>query len=303
MAGRSPLSVFHNPEHKAYRVATLATHLPSYALYYLRLKQSRYGRLVPKLVPKDDPFFDRKFVTPYLAMSLTARERLRIQTHLFASLEHRFAGGDVPERLTTGIVLWRAATEAGEQTVTLSLPVRTMPEGDLPLEHAVDGMPLYRFSFAIVPAGVLGRRERMVIGGSQGVHGTGLLMRAAAKANGEISPAATLMIALRALCRALGIDDIHGVKADNQPVVHARADDNLGAYDALWVQHGGASLDGFYLMDAQPSDAGQNLESGHKSRTRRKRRLKQAILGEILSGLAPLVGGDILPLEVPMAAE
>ncbi len=299
MSGRSPFSVFQNPEHRAYRVATMATHLPSYALYYLRLKQSRYGRLIPK----GDPFFERKFVTPYLAMSLTARERLRIQTHLFETLEHRFTGADFLDRLKAGIVLWRATTEAGEQTVTLSLPVRTMLEGDLLLEHAVDGTTLYRFSFAFVPAGVMGPRETMVVGGSQGVHGTGLLTRSAAKANGEINPAATLMIALRALCQAMGIDDIHGVRADNQPVVHAKADHNLGAYDTLWAQHGGVPSAGFYVMEAQLSDASQSLDSGHKSRTRRKRRLKQAILSDILQALAPYAGGEIVPYDLPIAAE
>ncbi len=78
--------------------------MPSYALYYLRLKQSRYGRLIPK----GDPFFDRKFVTPYLAMSLTARERLCIQTHLFETLESRFSDSDFVERLKAGVTLWRA---------------------------------------------------------------------------------------------------------------------------------------------------------------------------------------------------
>ncbi len=194
-------------------------------------------------------------------------------------------------------------TEAGEQTVTLSLPVRTMLEGDLLLEHAIDRETLYRFSFAIVPAGILGRSETVVIGGSQGVHGTGLLTRAAAKANGEINPAATLMIALRALCQALGIGEIHGVRADNQPVVYARADHNLGAYDSLWAQHGGSAQGGFYVMDARLSDDSQSLDSGHRSRTRRKRRLKQAILDDILTGLMPHVGSDIIPFDLPIAAE
>lgn len=299
MAGGLSFSMFLNKEHKAYRVATLATHLPSYAVYYLRLKQSRYGRMIPQ----GDPFFERKFVTPYLAMSLTARERLRIQTHLFETLETRFGDGDFIERLKTGIVLWRATTEAGEQTVTLSLPVRTMLEGDLLLEHAIDGTTLYRFSFAVVPAGILGPRESAVIGGSQGTHGTGLLTRTAAKANGEINPAATLMVALRALCQALGINDIYGVQAHNQPVVYAKADHNLGAYDTLWSQHGGVPRSGFHVMDAQLSDTQQSLDSGHKSRTRRKRRLKQAIFAEILAALAPHIGGESLLFDLPIAAE
>ncbi len=299
MAGRSPFSAFQDPEHRAYRVATLATHLHSYALYYLRMKKSRYGRMIPK----GDPFFERKFVTPYLALSLTARERLSIQTHLFEMLDQRFPDGDFVERLKEGVVLWRTPTEAGEQTVTLRLPFRTMLEGDLLLEHAVDGTTLYRFSFAFVPAGIVGAREGVVIGGSQGIHGTGLLGRTAAKTNGEISPAAMLMIALRAICQALDIEDIHGVRADNQPVVYASADHHLGAYDNLWAQHGGASHNGFYVMDAALSDTLQAVDSGHKSRTRRKRRLKQAYLAEIYANFAPHVGGDAIPAYLPMAAE
>ncbi len=299
MAGRSPFSAFQDPEHRAYRVAVMATHLHRYAIYYMRLKQSRYGRAIPK----GDPFFERKFVTPYLATSLMPRQRLSIQTHLFEMLETRFSDRDFVDRLKLGIVLWRVATDAGEQTVTLRLPFRTMLEGDLLLEHAIDGVTLYRFSFAFVPAGIIGPRETVVIGGSQGVHGTGLLTRCAAKANGEINPAATLMIALRALCQTLGINDIHGVRADNQSVVYNRPDQNLGAYDTLWAQHGGVSQNGFYLMDANLSDCAQSIDSGHKSRTRRKRRLKQAILAEIHAGFAPYIGGDVAPVYLPIAAE
>ena len=299
MSKAFPFSVFHNQEHRAYRVATLATHLPSYTRYYLRLKQSRYGRTIPQ----GDPFFERKFVTPYLATSLTPRQRLDIQTHLFESLDSRFPANDFVERLKAGLLLWHSVTDAGEQTVTLRLPCRTMLEGDLVLEHALDGTVLHRFSFALIPAGIVGPREAVIIGGSQGVHGTGLLTRAAARANGEISPAATLMIALRAMCQALGIDHIHGVRADNQPVVHAMAECNLGAYDVLWTQHGGQAKGGFYVMDAQLSDCTQSIDSGHKSRTRRKRRLKQAMLAEMFTGFAPHVGGHIEPAYLPIAAE
>jgi len=294
-----PFFAFQNPEHRAYRVATMATHLPSYAVYYLRLKQSRYGRTIPK----GDPFFERKFVTPYLAMSLTPRERLSVQTHLFETLDGRFRDGDFVDRLKTGLVLWRAATDAGEQTATLRLPFRTMLEGDLLLEHALDGAVLYRFSFAFVPARVVSARETVIIGGSQGVYGTACITRAAARANGEVSPAATLMIALRAICQALDIPEIYGVCADNQPVVHSQAEHNSGAYDALWAQHGGVPQNGFYAMDAQLSDSAQSIDSGHKSRTRRKRRLKQAILAEIRAGFAPYVDNYIVPAYLPIAAE
>lgn len=299
MLTRTPFSAFQDPEHRAYRVATMAAHLHSYALYYMRLRKSRYGRMIPK----GDPFFERKFVTPYLAMSLTARERLSIQTHLFEVLDRRFPDTRFVECLKEGVVLWRAATEAGEQTVTLRLPFRTMLEGDLLLEHALDGTTLYRFSFAFVPAGIVSAHESVVIGGSQGIHGTGLLGRTAARANGEINPASMLMIALRAICQALDIHDIYGVRADNQPVVYAKADHHVGAYDQLWAQHGGVAHDGFYAMEASLSDSSQAVDSGHKSRTRRKRRLKQALLAEIYANFFPHVGGEILPAYLPMAAE
>ncbi len=56
-------------------------------------------------------------------------------------------------------------------------------------------------------------------------------------------------------------------------------------------------------MDAQLSDCAQSVDSGHKSRTRRKRRLKQAILADIQSNFAVHVAGEAEPAYLPIAAE
>ena len=299
MAGRFPFSAFQDHTHRAFRVATLAANMPRYAVYYLRLKQSAYGRVIPK----GDPFFDRKFVTPYLALSLSARDRLRIQTHLFETLETRFESPTFAQDLKDGIVVWSEDGDAGRQSVTLSLPVRTMLEGDLLLEFQLDGAPLYRFSFAIVPAGIVGGQETIVIGGSQGVPGTGQLARAAAKANGEISPASMLMLALRGICQCLDLSEIHGVAVHNQPVMNAKADVACGAYDALWQQNGGTACNGFYVMPVSLNDAAQDSHGANRSRTRRKRLRKSAILGQIYRYFSGHICAYPSPAYLAIAAE
>ncbi|MDV6332476.1 DUF535 family protein [Asticcacaulis sp. 201] len=294
--------VMTDPHHRTGRLITLALNLPAYGRYYARLRRSQYGQVIVR----GDPFFDRKFVTPYLATFFTAAQRLTIQSHLCHLFDTAFCLKAFVPQVRNGLVLWQSGSGDTHQDITLRLPVRTMLEGDLTLDYRLGGERLYRLSFAFVPGVLLGMTDAQVafIGGSQGVRGTAEKVRQAAQMNGEINAASLLLIALKAICQNLGISSICGVEAAAQPVVHAEPEAHVSVYDQLWQKNHGERRDGFYLMPAATPDD-DSVAGGHKSRTRRKRRRKQALLDDMTQtfkacvAVQPQVSSEVISLKVP----
>ena len=286
-----------DPNGRAWRLATLASSLPSYLRFYARLKSSRYGAVIPA----GDPFFERKFVTPYLASFLSPRDRLAIQNHLCRLIDDAFDPVRFTAKLRDGIVLWTQAGEGRVVSIVLRLPQRTMLEGDLTVEVQLDGQMLHRMSFGFVPGGVLGRPEATIlfIGGSQGVHGTREQARQAAKIVGEINPPNLLMIALRALATGLDMTVMAGVAAACQSVVGRAETASLGVYDDLWCANHGEDHGRYFVMPVHTPEDGE-IEGANRSRTRRKRRLRQALLEAMTDTVMTLVR---MPEMTAIAAE
>ncbi len=285
-----------SPTGRGWRLLTLCKHLPDYARYYLKLRRSAYGRVIPK----GDPFFERKFVTPYLANFLTAEQRLTIQSHLCEFVDRSFCRQSVVPHLKDGLVLWQKPCDDDVVTMVLSLPKRTMLEGDLTLELLVNGSLIYRLSFSFVPGHVLGMDDPYVllIGGSQGVHGTAHHCRRIARQNSEIPPSGLLLTGLRAIAEALDITTLGGVSAASQSVVHTAPDLHTNAYDDLWTTHHGTLQNGIYIMPVRPTDDGA-IEGSHKARTRRKRRYRQSLQAEFVSLFSRLLTGTEDSVAVP----
>jgi uncharacterized protein VirK/YbjX len=288
LAAIPPLS----PTSRGWRLLTLVKHLPDYARYYLKLRRSAYGRAIPK----GDPFFERKFVTPYLANFLTPQQRLTIQSHLCEFVDRTFCPQNAVPQLREGLLLWRKACDGDVVTMVLGLPKRTMLEGDLTLELLVNATLIYRLSFSFVPGHVLGMDDRhvLLIGGSQGVHGTADHSRRIARQNSEIPPSGLLLTGLRAIAEALDITTLGGVAAASQSVVHAAPDLHRNAYDDLWTMHHGTLQNGIYLMPVRPADDAV-IEGSHRARTRRKRRYRQGLQAEFVSLFSRyLTGSDAI---------
>ena len=292
LTAMAPLS----PTSRGWRLLTLVKNLPDYTRYYLKLRRSAYGRAIPQ----GDPFFERKFVTPYLANFLTAEQRLSIQSHLCEFLDRTFCPQSVVPQLRNGLVLWQKPCDDDVVTMVLGLPKRTMLEGDLTLELLVNETMIYRLSFSFVPGHVLGMDDHhvLLIGGSQGVQGTADHTRRVARQNSEIPPSGLLLTGLRAIAEALDITTLAGVSAATQSVVHAAPELHRNAYDELWMTHHGTLHNGIYLMPVKPTDDAV-IEGSHKARTRRKRRYRQGLQAEFVS----LFSRYLMAPEIPVAAE
>ncbi|WP_157405681.1 DUF535 family protein [Asticcacaulis benevestitus] len=267
---------------RASRAITLARHVLPYMSFYRKFLASGYGQVVPR----DQGLYNRKFLTPYLATFLTTAERLIIQGNLCDVLDRTFTSQNLMRQLRRGIVLWQSSDPGTSQSITLKIAERTVIEGDLLLEHHLDGLSLHKLSFTFVPGRILNKAcpQVLFIGGSQGLHSSAEQVRHAAKANGEITPANMLIIAMRGLALALGIDQICGVRAHSQPVVHDKPKASVSVYDDLWLMNGGMCKPNYYVMPVDTShDLTKDIEGKNRSRTRRKRRLRQS-LTETIAG-------------------
>ena len=112
----------------------------------------------------------------------------------------------------------------------------------------------------------------LLVGGSQGFPGTSALTRQASKTIGEISPAATLVLALQALAKHLDADAILGITADEQtPCARTRSSRNRGTTHSGDEQRGAPGS----VLPAP------HLSNGHRARARRKRELKERILAQL----------------------
>lgn len=288
-----------NPAHRGGRLLIYLTHALDYVAYRRKLARSLYGRIIPK----NAPFFDRKFAAPYLATFLTPSQRLSIQSYLCDLIGGDFGPAEWAGGLADGLELWRSVCPEGEQSLVLRLPVRTMLEGDLTLEHVFNGELLHRLSFALAPGAILGLPDRLVafIGGSQGAHSSAQSTRQAARVNGEINAANMTMIALRALCQTLGITTVCGVNADHQPVVADSPERHLTTYDLFWQSQRGEAHQGFYVMPANLTyNDDDEVGAANRSRARRKRRLRMMLTDQIRDNILQQRFGDIV---LPMAAE
>ena len=130
----------------------------------------------------------------------------------------------------------------------------------------------------------------LFIGGFQGRGGCTERIRRTAKLNGEISPASMLLLALQSLGAALDINAIAGVSATQQACIDhdANIDQYLSVYDGYWASAGGTIINGrYFTLAVTPHDKPiLEIPKYNRTRTKKKRRLKQAIRAEIQQSLA-----------------
>ena len=239
---------------------------------------------------KDQPGIPYKYVGSYLARFFSTEERLRILTNHFQFFQDRF--GVPSNRIfpSHGLTVWSKTVGTDLFSISMSLPDRAFMEGDMGLVFSMNESVLHTMSFSFVPGEMLGvaSPQAIFIGGSQGGRAEPGMHRHAAKSNGEICPADMLLLALRALARALGVGDLVGVSCKDHSArdITDAPSDYQSAYDNFWQTNGGEHGERGYRMSAAISDKPITLAaSSHRSRARRKRARKQELMDEICGAL------------------
>lgn len=238
----------------------------------------------------DNPVILYKFLGCYLATCFSTKDRLDILLNHYSYMNRFLMSEKLCAALPGKIILWHNTVENIGYSVALTVPDLTFFEGELVIEFIMDNQVLYRLSFAIVPGNLVGLSsvQTLLIGGSQGTANTAIQARQAAKANNEISPAATLIIALKALGKVMNISTITGVSSRCQctDTININPSEHYSTYDSLWEASGGIMSGDFFTFPIKIYE--KNIElvpRHHRTRTRKKRQQKQALFDNLHSNL------------------
>jgi len=139
---------------------------------------------------------------------------------------------------------------------------------------------LFTLTFLFAPGDLFGCPADTVlfIGGAQGGVDCRIEMRQAAKDNGEISPAAMLLLTVRALVKVLDIGQIFAVADEDQVSKGYHSDEVKLDYNSFWSNAGGVRHGTFYKLFNESVEKPLNeIPITHRARTRRKRERKARI--------------------------
>jgi len=184
--------------------------------------------------------------------------------------------------------LWRKHIDQDDFSVTISFPPSEQhSEGDLVLAFQVNGRPLYRLSFSIVPGHLVGSAaaQAALIARVQGVRAEFAAIRRATKACSEIAPPHILMAAVQGIASALEIKCMAGVRNSQQVNENWQSGpETRFDYDAFWKTIPGAGGQRFYLMPLPVVERPlEQIGIAHRRRTRLKRQFKCEIREAIRS--------------------
>lgn len=239
-----------------------------------------------------------KYLGQYLAASLTT------QTRLAAIVHHHDLVGRLAAR--HGDTLWRQPfpvwqhddAQGRRHSVLLGSAELAPMEGECELAFCLDGKRLFTLTFAVIGGATIGEADGplLFVGGLQGAYFAREELRYAARANGEIAAPTLLLLAAGALAEALGITRMAGPSKRTQASATYVVDGRSSSldYDELWIGLGGeATARDFFVVDSsrdEPADA--EITGGHRSRTRRRRRLRAALRAEMLATIRTALQQD-----------
>lgn len=270
------------------QMARFIPHIPGYLRLRSVIKDARMAQAV-----SIQPVMAFKFLGGYLALSFRTGERLRILMHHYRRLGKMMPGLEQRGFPARKVLLWSHRTELDCLSVSLALPGAHFLEGDLSLVAAWNERKLYKLTLTFVPGDAAGAdgKEAILIGGSQGFPETGPLFRQAAKSSGEICPATLLLLAAQAMALSLGIPLLLAVPAQENSNDTARAmpEQAQARYDRFWECNGGERDGAFYRLPLGVAWKPMHLVPGHRSRTRRKREMKERILAQMRANLEDIL--------------
>ena len=268
------------------RIFTIMCMLPDYYKFRRRFNGLSYSMIASE----SDPKVTRKFTRGYLSNCLSPRQKLSILDHHYKYSSENLSYDSFLSKLPGRVTLYEINASGASSSIDMCLPEKSVWEGDLCLEFIQRGALLYRMTFTFIPLQILGCGfgAGVFVGGSQS-YGTAELRREASKVNNEINPATSLLVAIKAISNCLGITKIIGVKTVRHvDLAEYGGDKGLESYDHLWIKNHGVDREGFYEIPTIVSyqSSGEVL-SNHASRTRRKRRDRQALFDNIYSKISP----------------
>jgi uncharacterized protein VirK/YbjX len=236
-----------------------------------------------------------KYLGDHLALSLRpAQRRTALATHyeLLPGLLRTTA----LDGLRDGLVIWRK--KVGDRpalSITLEPSSLAPMEGELQLRFSYRS-DLCVLTFLLASGDVfgVGPAPILFIGGVQGRLGGREELREASRLNGEVSPAAMLLLAIQAVARAMGVGEIIAIGEDDHiSLSYARSSINFD-YRRIWTEAGGVRRGFHYGIPFEtPARPLTETSRSHRSRTRRKRAAKSILRQSIELRLRYLIRGPL----------
>ena len=225
----------------------------------------------------------------YLAANLTGQARRQCFLHHYEYLTETLSNAALGLLVRNGVTLFRSRPDEVEYSILMHNPFRGAYEGELSLFFLAGPDALFVLSFTIVPGAVVGLEDERVllVARMQGQSRSPAAIRLAAKENSDVSPQAILFAALQGIARAIGVERIVGVKADNLVAYEPdKAQILENAYDSFYGSVGASGPhNGFYVWSASTPEKPLNqVKPGHRLRTKAKRGFKAMVAERV--GLA-----------------
>lgn len=274
---------------RARQAAYVVLHAPDHVRCALAVKRSSL---------KGRQRASSKYLGDCFALSLTTAQRRH------ALVQHHWASSQtfpraVASEISKGVTLWQRDIPNEAPLVLALEPAAIAPmEGELQFKFSYRSY-LHVLTFLFAPGHLFGSDCRTVIfiGGVQGRVGCREEIRAAAKLNREIAPAAVLLLAAQALAEELETELLAVGEADQISMSYSPSMVRFD-YEAFWTEMGGSRGARFYRLPLHsPQRPLSSIGLSHRARTRRKREEKFRIRAEIAASFRKLVtaASDVQP--------
>jgi len=179
-------------------------------------------------------------------------------------------------------LLWNEIIDENKYTISLAQNLRHV-EGDLRLVFRQNGNLMYKIYFTIVPGRLINHavNQVLLVGLIQGAREQSEAIRTATRACRDIAPPYLLIAAAESIAGALAIDAIAGIS--NEELLSKPAESCFFDYNKFWetfaVKKKGA---GFYEIPVPiPQKPLEQINVGHRRRTRRKRQFKSRVAASV----------------------
>lgn len=238
-----------------------------------------------------DRLVSLKYLGDHLALSLETHERRQALIGHYSALPELLQP-DVRGRLAEGVLLWTKEL-AGSHRLGLFLEHSTLApmEGELQLRFSFKS-DLYVLTFLLAPGHLFGSEcdSVLFIGGVQGGIGVREEMREASRLNGEISPAAMLILAVQAIAKVMGVDELIAIsERDHISMSYSPAKIKFN-YAQFWEQAGGQRVGTYYRIPIDTRHrALSDIPLAHRRRTKRKREEKKLVQESIEERLREII--------------
>ena len=275
----------------------VSSHLPSHYRCAASIRRSRLAH---------DALTSLKYLGDHLALSLTKAQRRQALTGHYALLE-QLVDRAVGRELSEGILVWQKDVGGGEPPMSIVLERSTLApmEGELQLRFSFR-TDLYVLTFVLVPGTMFGAdcERALFVGGVQGRFGAREELRAVSRLNGEISPAAMLILTVQALAAIWDIDAIIGI-ADDEHVARSYSPSKLKFdYHRFWTDAGAVRAGLYYRVPIQTSHKPlSEISLSHRRRTKHKREAKRVVKASIIRTLRNSLQCGYDPTPTAIAAE